>query len=96
MTPDSAHLWLNLMTLVGIAVLAVPVWSLNRRRKRLKEVRDLLEETPASFKKKVRSIVVDKQDRDVSDWRQIDEICLVVGYGALLGAAVLRLLVPVG
>ncbi|MEL7212262.1 MAG: hypothetical protein AAGK92_06345 [Pseudomonadota bacterium] len=96
MTPEVAHWWLNLMTLIGIAVLAVPVWSLNRRRKRLKEVRDLLEETPDSFKRKVRGIVVDKQDRDVQDWRRIDEICLIVGYAALLGAAVMRLFVPVG
>ena len=94
MTPEAAHWWLNLMTLVGIAVLAVPGWSLNVRRKRLKEVRNLLDETPVSFKKKVREIVVDKQDRDVTDWRRIDEVCLVVGYVALLGAAVLRLLVP--
>ncbi|WP_224823541.1 hypothetical protein [Cognatishimia sp. MH4019] len=95
MTPQEAHWWLNLMTLLGIAVLAVPVWSLNNRRKRLKEVRDLLAETPDSFKQKVREIVVDKQDRDVSDWRRIDELCLVIGYGALLGSAVLRLFVPI-
>ncbi len=37
MTGADAHWWLNLATLAGIAILAVPTWSLNFRKKKLQE-----------------------------------------------------------
>jgi hypothetical protein len=94
MTGADARWWLDLATLAGIAILAVPVWSLNFRKKKLQEIRRSLPAEPQTFKHRVRSILSDKRNRDVTDWRQIDEICLTVGYLLLLGSALLRLFVP--
>ena len=94
MTAANAHWWLNLLSMAGILILAVPVWSLNFRKKKLKEISDALPEEPATFREKVGSILKDKRGRDVSDWRRIDEICLFAGYFCLLGSAVARLFVP--
>ena len=94
MTGADARWWLDLATFAGIAILAVPVWSLNFRKKALKQIRDALPAEPATFKDRVKSILKDKHNRDVTDWRQVDEICLTVGYLLLLGSAVLRLFVP--
>lgn len=94
MTPTDAHWWLDLATLAGIAIPAVPVWSLNFRKKKLKQIRDALPAEPTTFKDRVKSILKHKHNRDVTDWRQIDEICLTVGYLLLLGSALLRLFVP--
>ena len=37
----------------------------------------------------------DKHRKNVEDWRGIDQICLIVGYALLLGAALLRVVLPV-
>ena len=91
MTP--VEWWLNLGTTAGIAILAVPVWSLNDRKRKLQEIRDALPEQPASFKDKVQHILAEKRGRDVADWRRIDDLCLKIGYALLLGSSVLRLLI---
>lgn len=94
MTPVEAYWWLNLTTTVGIAVLAIPVWSLNLRKKKLQAVRDALSDESNNFKDRVRSILLDKRGRDVADWRMFDETCLGLGYLLLLGSSFLRLMVP--
>jgi hypothetical protein len=96
MTPAEAHWWLNLASTAGIAILAVPTWSLNFRKKKLKTIRDALPRDPDSFRARVRAIVEDKWGRDVSDWRRIDEVCLLVGYLCVLGSAVARMFVAPG
>ncbi len=87
--------WLNLAALAGIAILAVPVWSLNARKKRLQRIRDALPEPPEAFRDHVRAILREKRNRDVADWRALDEACLIAGYLLLLGSAFARLFVPV-
>lgn len=88
--------WLNLATFVGVAVLSVPVWSLNFRKKRLRRIRDAEDAggSDAAFRRRVRSLLRDKRERDVADWRRIDEVCLAGGYLLLLGSAGLRLTLP--
>jgi hypothetical protein len=73
----------------------ISAWSLKFRKKKLKKIRDALPEELVTFKDRVKSILKDKHNRDVTDWRQVDEICLAAGYLLLLGSAVLRLFVPV-
>ncbi len=96
MAGQTAHWWLDLASALGILILAVPVWSLNLRKKRLQAVRDALPLDPQSFRDRVQRIVHDKRNRDVADWRRIDEVCLVLGYLLLLGAAMIRLGLPPG
>lgn len=89
--------WLvNLAGFAGVAVLSVPVWSLNFRRKRLQELRDAdrSSEDDSSFRARARDILITRRERHVSDWRRIDEICLFVGYLLLLGSAAARLFIP--
>lgn len=96
MSNADIHWWLNLATMIGIAILAFPVWSLNNRKKKLQEVRDALPQEPKAFKDKVKTILVTKRDQDVADWRPIDERCLWIGYVCLLGSAIIRLFYPLG
>lgn len=94
MSPADCHWWLNLASLIGIVVLAVPTWSLNHRKKKLQEIRAALPKEAVTFKDSVKGILKDKRNRDVADWRPVDEKCLFAGYVLLLGSAFFRLLVP--
>jgi hypothetical protein len=94
MSVPEYHWWLNLASMVGILILAFPAWSLNARKKRLQAIRDILPEEANTFKERVRGILRDKRNRDVSDWRPVDEKCLFFGYLLLLGSAIVRLFVP--
>ena len=88
---------LNLATFLGIAILAVPVWSLNTRKRKLHQVRqaDADARSDSDFRTRTRRILADKHRKNVEDWRGIDQICLIVGYALLLGAALLRVVLPV-
>ncbi|WP_417741014.1 hypothetical protein [Salipiger sp.] len=90
------HWWLNLASFIGIAVLSVPVWSLNFRRKRLQQIRDAEKATSSDtdFRARARKLLMDRHKRNVEDWRPIDQLCLGIGYFALLGSAFLRLFFP--
>ncbi|QFS83450.1 hypothetical protein FIU97_11475 [Roseivivax sp. THAF40] len=94
MDPADLHWWLNLASAAGIAVLSVPVWSLNARKKKLQAVQDALPQDPQSFRDNVKGILGEKWQRDVAAWRRLDELCLAAGYLLLLGSAVARLFVP--
>jgi hypothetical protein len=90
------QVWLNLASFAGVAVLAVPTWSLNVRKKKLQAIRDA--DAPGAtadgFRAKVRGILRDKRERDVADWRRTDELCLITGYLLVLGASALRVAEP--
>ncbi|SNR44446.1 hypothetical protein [Puniceibacterium sediminis] len=90
--------WLNLATFAGIAILAVPVWSLNSRKRKLHQVRqaDQSAEDDSDFRSKTRKILKDMHEKDVAGWRWRDHFCLLVGYVLLLGSAFLRVLFPTG
>ncbi len=81
--------WLNLATFSGILILAVPVLSLNARKRNLHRVKTT-DETAANdsdFRKQMRDILSDKQKDSVETWRGIDQICLLLGYILLLGSS---------
>ena len=92
--PEIVNWWLNLAAMLGIAVLSVPAWSLNSRKKKLQAVQAGRPGTERAFRDRVKRIVFEKRTLDVSQWRRIDEICLAVGYLLLLGSAVARLFLP--
>ncbi len=94
--PAGLEWWLNLMAGLGILILAVPVWQLNRRKKKLTQIRsaDLTAVDNAAFRGRVRDILLTKREREAADWRRIDEACLIAGYALLLGTAVLRVAAP--
>lgn len=83
--------WLDVASASAIAILAVPVWTLNQRKKRRDRVRAMAPPPPGSFRARLRPILEAKGDRAVADWRRLDEICLWIGYALLLGAALARL-----
>jgi hypothetical protein len=92
---DGIDWWLNLASFLGIAILAVPVWSLNFRRKRLTALRqaDRNAASDTDFRAQARKLLIDRHRRNVDDWRPVDQACLAIGYLLLLGAAFLRLFV---
>ncbi len=94
MSAADGHWWLNFATMIGIALLAIPAWSLNFRKKKLQQIKDALPEEPAAFKDRVQSVLKDKRERQVADWRRIDEVCLILGYALVLASSLIRLWVP--
>lgn len=82
------------MAFLGILSLAVPTLSLNARKKRLQQVKDISEakvregseDAFLEIVKEVRQVREDAAGR----WRPIDEYCLIIGYFLLLGSAFLR------
>ena len=86
--------WLDLASFAGIAVLSVPVWSLNFRKKRLRRIRaaDRAGGSAEAFRNSVRAILRERRSQDVAEWRRLDELCLALGYVLLLGSAGLRLI----
>lgn len=88
--------WLNVASLAGIATLSVPVWSLNKRKRRLLAIKqaDHTAKDANDFRKRTRAILVSKQKKNIEDWRSIDQTCLMIGYALLLGSALLRVLFP--
>ncbi|WP_226582790.1 hypothetical protein [Acuticoccus sediminis] len=88
--------WLNLAAFCGVAVLSVPVWSLNFRRRRLQALRTADREAAddTDFRRRARGLLIDRHRKNVEDWRPIDQTCLAIGYTLLLGSAFLRLFAP--
>ena len=85
---------LDAASALGIAILAVPVFSLNFRKKSYTRIADVLNRRKEMGAESAlddigRTLRMDRE-LDAARWRPIDEICLYVGYALLLGASVLR------
>jgi hypothetical protein len=87
---------LNIGSTVGIALLAVPAFSLNFRKKTLSRIEGITQRQSQSGRESaLRDIATElKQsaESNVTNWRRIDEICLWCGYVLLLGSAIARAL----
>ncbi|MDQ2094520.1 hypothetical protein [Rhodalgimonas zhirmunskyi] len=98
MTPDHILWWQNAASFAGIAVLAVPVLSLNKRKKRLQRLRDIVARRGESGDKRALDRVGEEltrnREREVAIWRRFDELCLYAGYILVLGSAASRLFLP--
>jgi len=90
--------WLNLGTFLGIAILAVPVWDLNVRKRKLHQVQQAEDQAAddSDFRARARAILSEKHKKNVAGWRARDQICLIVGYLLLLGASAARVVFPSG
>lgn len=91
---------LNAATFLGILILAVPVWSLNRRKRALAALPPA--KTPPAGDDAAPGAVAAEQllaeirsgaTGWVNDWRPIDQKCLLAGYVLLLGSSFLRIFV---
>jgi len=85
--------FMNFLGFVGLAVLSMPVWRLNRNRKILQRIKDADQPdvSDSAFRKKVVDVAKKKSEEEVSAWRPWHEICLWVGYGCLFSSALVRL-----
>lgn len=85
----------NAMTFLGILVLAVPVWSLNLRKKSLHKIEQVIEgrsgKNQTGILDDIDKIVKSHGQRSVANWRPCDQFCLIVGYLLLLGGSGWRL-----
>ncbi len=95
MTPDSIVWIQNAMTASGILVLSVPAFSLNHRKKALsrivKLVRNRRQHGDTSALDAIADELRTEREQQVGRWYRLDEVCLLLGYVLLLGAAVWRL-----
>lgn len=93
MSPDALW-WLNLASMTGIAILAVPAFSLNFRKKTLARISGIVARRKPGESESALDSIAEELESEAAEraatWRRIDEICLVVGYLFLLGSAVLR------
>lgn len=85
---------LNIAAVSGIAILAVPAFSLNLRKKTLSRIEAIAQRQSHSGRESaLRDITTElKHDAEtnVANWRRIDEFCLWIGYILLLGSALCR------
>ena len=88
---------LDTATALGVAILAVPVFSLNFRKKshtRMDAILSARRETGAeNALDRIGAALRDERARDTARWRPVDELCLYAGYLLLLGAALGRIFV---
>ena len=87
--------WLTLATALGTAILAVPVWRLNRNKKLLQRIKnvDRSGATDRDFRDEVRRLAEEKQRERVGEWQAWHEACLWTGYGLVALGAIDRLFV---
>lgn len=85
---------LNIASTLGIAILAVPTFSMNLRKKTLSRIEGITQrQTVAGRQSALGDIAKELQhsaENRVTNWRRIDDICLRVGYFLLLGSAIIR------
>ncbi|MEH6523581.1 MAG: hypothetical protein V7775_20480 [Sulfitobacter sp.] len=86
---------MNIATFFGIAILAVPTLSLNKRKKSLQQANGILDRalqrTADDPFNEVISEVQEARGTLAGQWRRIDEICLFIGYFLLLGSSFARI-----
>lgn len=86
---------LNIASFAGVAILSVPTWSLNFRKKRLQRIRDVIDarsnREAGNVIDDVAAIVHGRRQAGAAQWRRIDEVCLAVGYLLLLGSSAIRI-----
>ncbi len=87
-----------MLSLVGIALLAVPAISLNGRKRTLDRIRGILGRRRGAGRERLFDGLVEELEAELradnDRWRKSDEICLFAGYGLNLGAALLRVMLP--
>ena len=93
---DPAIMWyLNLAAFVGGLMLAVPVLSLNARKREFSGLVSELRKLKQIDSQGLATAMAEVQTTDAADavakWRWLDQFCLYVGYGLLLGSAGLLL-----
>ena len=84
--------YLNLAAALGILVLSIPIWQLNRNKKILQRLRDAMKiKDQSDFRAEVGQIAQEKQSDEIASWKLWHELCLWLGYALLMGSAGLRL-----
>lgn len=94
--PSDPELLLNIASAAGIAVLAVPAFSLNFRKKTLARITRVVNRRKPGEDKSALDIIAEELESDANQranrWRRVDELCLVIGYLLLLGSSILRVI----
>ncbi|MBB5722829.1 hypothetical protein FHS72_002459 [Loktanella ponticola] len=86
---------LNIASTLGIAILAVPTFSMNLRKKTLSRIEGITQRQSHDGRQSALSDIAKELRQNaetrVSNWRLIDDICLRIGYFLLLGSAIIRI-----
>lgn len=88
---------LNALSVAGIAILSVPAFSLNFRKRQLHTIETIVRKREENGADSALDAIADElkdgAQQDTAKWRPIDQTCLRWGYFLLLGPAILRALV---
>lgn len=78
----------------GIAILSVPAFSLNFRKKTLARITRIVQSRKRGEEKRALDTIAAELQLEAAEkahrWRRADEICLLIGYLLLLGSAFVR------
>lgn len=89
-------LLLSLASATGIAILSVPAFSLNLRKRSLDRITGIVKRRKPGYEGSALDTIAAELETSASQkankWRRVDEICLYSGYFLLLGASLLRVL----
>jgi hypothetical protein len=95
-SPERVLFFQNLASTIGIAVLSVPVFSLDLRKKALFRIDAIImrrrETGDGRALDAIAREVRDARAARVANWRRIDRICLYLGYLFVFGSSIWRLL----
>lgn len=78
----------------GIAILSVPAFSLNFRKKKLARITRIVQSRKRGEEKRALDTIAAELHLEATEranrWRRADEVCLLIGYLLLLGSAFTR------
>lgn len=92
--PETLQTILDFASAAGIAILSVPAFSLNFRKKKLARIKRIVQSRESGKEKRALDTIAAElhveATEKVNRWRRADEICLLIGYLLLLGSALAR------
>ncbi|MGC1496493.1 MAG: hypothetical protein WA790_11855 [Sulfitobacter sp.] len=98
MTPE-LELFTNITSAAGIAILSVPAFSLNFRKKTLDRITRILAKRKPGEERSALDTIADELEMEAAlkanRWRRLDECCLYLGYSLLLGASIFRVFLTI-
>ena len=96
MSPERVVFLQNLASTIGIAILSVPVFSLDLRKRALFRIDAIIgrrrETGDSSALDAIAREVREERAARVTNWRRIDRVCLYLGYSFVFGSSIWRLL----
>jgi len=83
---------LNVTTLIGMVILAVPVVFADARKRKAAALDEQAKAAKGAGAERLSDAATQRANHWATRWRGLDRACLYLGYGFLLGSAAARVL----